>query len=103
MPSTPLSTTPLPRSGLVQCTFRDTVIPRVQSTICYTACMATITIPKKLAANGDLVVIPKRELDAIIERADNGVSERDVLQWAREARRLGKAGKLLPLAALRKA
>jgi hypothetical protein len=45
--------------------------------------MATITIPKKLA--------PKD---------DRAVTENNVLRWAREARRLGKAGKLPLLSAL---
>jgi hypothetical protein len=65
--------------------------------------MATITIPKKLATNDDLIVIPKKELDALIERAVNAVREDDILRWAREARRLRRAGKLPPLSALRKA
>ena len=63
--------------------------------------MATITIPKKLAPKDDLIA--KKELDALIERADRVVTENDILRWAREARRLGKAGKLPPLSALRKA
>jgi hypothetical protein len=71
--------------------------------VCYNAGVATITIPKKLAPKDDLVVIPKKELDALIERADRVVTENDILRWAREARRLGKAGKLPPLSALRKA
>ena len=65
--------------------------------------MATITIPKKLAPKDDLVVIPKKELDALIERAGRSVTEDDILHWAREARRLGKAGKLPALSTLRKA
>jgi hypothetical protein len=65
--------------------------------------MATITIPKKLASKDDLVVIPKKELDALIERAERNVTQRDILRWAREARRLGKAGKLQPLSTLQKA
>jgi hypothetical protein len=55
------------------------------------------------STNDDLVVIPKKELDALIERADSVVTEDDILRRAREARRLGKAGKLPPLSALRKA
>jgi hypothetical protein len=60
--------------------------------------MATITIPKKLAANDDLVVIPKKELDALIARAGNAVSEQDALRWSREAKKLHRIGKLAKLA-----
>jgi len=59
--------------------------------------MAVITIPKKLANKGDLVVIPKKELDALIERAGEEVTERDVLRWSKEARRLHRIGKLRKL------
>ena len=63
----------------------------------YSAYMAVITIPKKLANKGDLVVIPKKELDALIERAGEEVTERDVLRWSKEARRLHRIGKLRKL------
>jgi hypothetical protein len=63
--------------------------------------MATITIPKKLAGSDDLVVIPKKELDALIARADAEVREQDILQWSREAKRLHRAGKLPKLTSLR--
>jgi len=71
--------------------------------VCYNAGVATILIPKNLAGKDDLVVIPKKQLDELIERADRVVTENDILRWAREARRLGKAGKLPPLSSLRKA
>ena len=60
--------------------------------------METITIPKKLAGKGDLVVIPKRELDALVARAGDPVTEHDVLRWSREASKLRRAGKLSKLA-----
>jgi hypothetical protein len=63
--------------------------------------MATITIPKKLAGDDDLVVIPKKELDALIARADGDVREQDVLRWSREARRMKRAGTLPELRSLR--
>ena len=63
--------------------------------------MATITIPKKLAGSDDLVVIPKKELDALIARADAEVREQDILRWSREAKRLHRAGKLPKLTSLR--
>ena len=59
--------------------------------------MVVITIPKKLANKGDLVVIPKKELEALIERAGEEVTERDVLRWSKEAKRLHRAGKLRKL------
>lgn len=60
--------------------------------------MESITIPKKLAGKGDLVVIPKRELDALVMRAGDSVTPRDVLRWSREARKLRRANKLSKLA-----
>ena len=66
--------------------------------MCYSAHMTTITIPKKLATKGDLVVISKKELDALIARAGDHVTEQDVLRWAREAKKLHRLGKLTKLA-----
>lgn len=66
--------------------------------IWYSICMTTITIPRKLAGKDDLVVIPKKELDALIARAGEPVTEQDVLRWSREAKKLRRAGKLARLA-----
>ena len=60
--------------------------------------LITVTIPKELAGNDDLVVIPKKELDALIARADDIVTADDVLDWSRDAKRLHAAGKLPKLA-----
>lgn len=60
--------------------------------------MQTITIPKKLTGRDDLVVIPKKELDELLARAGKPVSEKDVLRWSREAKKLRRAGKLSKLA-----
>ena len=60
--------------------------------------MTTITIPKKIAGMGDLVVLPKKEFDALVARAEAKVTEKDVLRWSREAKKLHRAGKLLRLA-----
>ena len=57
--------------------------------------MATVTIPKKLIGKDDIVIIPKREFDALIARAGDSVTERDVLRWSREAKKLRRADKLL--------
>lgn len=35
--------------------------------------MATITIPKKLAGSDDLVVLPRREYEALVHKAKAGV------------------------------
>ncbi len=59
--------------------------------------MSTITIPKRFADKGDLVVIPRKELDALIARADDRVSESDILRWSRESKKLHRAGKLAKL------
>lgn len=60
--------------------------------------MATIAIPKKLTNQGELVVISRKELDALIARAGEPVTEKDVLRWSREAKKMHKAGKLAKLA-----
>ncbi|HEY5382966.1 MAG TPA: hypothetical protein VIJ88_00175 [Candidatus Paceibacterota bacterium] len=56
--------------------------------------MATITIPKKLGGGDDLVIIPKKELDALIERAGDEVTPEIILGWSREVKKLHHAGKL---------
>ncbi len=56
--------------------------------------MVTIIIPKQMSQKGDLVVIPKKDLDALIERAEASVGEKDILRWSREAKQLKRAGKL---------
>jgi len=56
--------------------------------------MVTFTIPKKLVGKDDLVVVPKKEFDALVARADNPVREADVLRWSREAKQLRRGGKL---------
>lgn len=68
-----------------------------QGNLCYSVDMETITIPKKLAGNDDLVVIPKKKLDELLARAGNPVSEQDVLRWSREAKKLHRAGMLFKL------
>ncbi len=61
--------------------------------------MSTITIPKKFAGTDDLVIIPKKELDALRASAlvEEPVTEANILRWGREAKRLHKSGKLLRL------
>jgi hypothetical protein len=63
--------------------------------------MISITIPKKLSRIGDLVLIPKKDLEALIDRARNAVGEKDILRWSREARAIKRAGNLSILRNLR--
>ena len=65
-----------------------------QSDVGYYTSMVTITIPKKLSRLGDLVLISKKELEALILRANQTVGETDILKWSREARAMKRAGKL---------
>ena len=66
--------------------------------MCYSIPMTMITIPKRLADKGDLVVIPKKELDALIARAGGTITEQDVPRWSREAKKLRRTDKLAKLA-----
>lgn len=50
---------------------------------------------------GEFVVIPKKEYISLVERAEGSVSEKDILQWSREARVLKRSGKLPILRSLR--
>ena len=59
--------------------------------------MPTITIPKKLIKNNDLVIIPRKEYEEYLElkeKRKEQVTEENVLRWSEEAKRLKKAGKL---------
>jgi len=64
--------------------------------------MARITIPKALAGSDDLVIVPKKEFEDLVARAENAVGEQDVLSWSREAKELHRAGKLPKLSSLRR-
>jgi hypothetical protein len=64
--------------------------------------MARITIPKALASSDDLVIVPKKEFEELVARAESAVSEQDVLRWSREAKELHGAGKLPKLVSLRR-
>lgn len=63
--------------------------------------MTTITIPKELTKEGDLVIIPKRIFAALLEKSREKVTEKDILKWSREAKNLKKIGKLPILRSLR--
>ena len=51
-----------------------------------------ITIPKDLAKEGELILIPRKKYEKLLE--SQKVTEEDVLRWAKESRILKKAGKL---------
>ena len=63
----------------------------------YSARMAIITIPKNIASRGELVVMPKKELEELLARAGDPISEQDVLRWSREAKKLHRVGRLAKL------
>ena len=63
--------------------------------------MSSIIIPKGLAAGDDLVVVPKRQLDALIAGAVDKIMEQEILRWSRDAKRRHRAGKLPELTSLR--
>jgi len=66
--------------------------------------MATITIPKKLIKEDDLVVISRKEYERLAggrKSKKKEVTEKDVLKWSREAKQLKKAGKLHILKSLK--
>ncbi len=63
----------------------------------YTGFMTTVTISRKLAPKDDFIVIPKKEFDALVARARYAVTEQDVLQWSRDAKKMRRAGKLAKL------
>lgn len=54
--------------------------------------MDKVIIPQKLARKGELVVIPKKEYEKLLERQK--VTAEDVLRWTRQAKFLLRNGKL---------
>jgi len=51
-----------------------------------------ITIPKELVKEGELIVIPRKKYEKLLE--GQKITEEDVLRWASEAKRLKKIGRL---------
>ncbi len=51
-----------------------------------------ITIPKELARKGELVLIPRKKYEELLE--GQIVTEEDILRWAKEAKILKKIGEL---------
>ena len=61
--------------------------------------MNTLTIPKSIINDDDLIVIPRREYELLLKR--KGLTEDDLLRWRSEARNLKRRGKLPLLKSLR--
>jgi hypothetical protein len=51
-----------------------------------------ITIPKELAKEGELILIPRKKYEELLTRQK--VTEEDVLRWTKEAKILKRMGKL---------
>ncbi len=68
--------------------------------------MTTITIPKKISKNEELIAIPRREYDKLIGAFEvlrkRELSERDILRWSMEAKKLKRTGRLPVLRSLRR-
>ena len=62
-----------------------------------------ITIPKSIAHNEDLVVLPRSMYENFLKKvaSEKTVTEKDVLRWSKEAKRLKKVGKLPILRSLK--
>lgn len=63
----------------------------------YSGVMAIMTIPKKLAASDDLILIPKKEFHEFMARVGEKLREDDVLRWSRVVKKLRRAGTLSKL------
>lgn len=68
--------------------------------------MNTITISKNLIKNDDLIIIPRRDYNALLEvfkifRKKKQITEKDVLIWSKEAKKLKKEDKLPVLRSLK--
>jgi len=51
-----------------------------------------ITIPKELVKEGELIIIPRKKYERLLE--GQKVTGKDVLRWTKEAKILKKIGKL---------
>ena len=68
--------------------------------------MTTITIPKKISGKDNLIAIPRKEYELLLDalealREKKQPTEKDILYWSKEARRLKKEGKLSVLRSLK--
>ena len=51
-----------------------------------------ITIPRDLAKEGELILIPRKQYEKLLD--SQKVTNKDVLRWVKEAKMLKKIGKL---------
>lgn len=51
-----------------------------------------ITIPRKIAREGELILMPRKSYEKLLE--NQKITEEDVLRWTKEARVLKKIGRL---------
>lgn len=60
-----------------------------------------LTIPKELAREKELVLIPRKEYEQLLRaQKKEKVTEENILRWVKETRLLKKAGKLPKLKSL---
>lgn len=53
-----------------------------------------LTIPKTITGDEELVIMPKRKFEEILEKASKKLSTGDILSWSREARALKRVNRL---------
>lgn len=53
-----------------------------------------LTIPRTITGDEELVVLPKRKFEEILEKASRELDANDILRWSREAKSLKKANRL---------
>ena len=68
--------------------------------------MTTITIPKKISGKDNLIEIPRKEYELLLDtlkilKERKQSTEKDILYWSKEAKRLKKEGKLSVLRSLK--
>lgn len=66
--------------------------------------MATITIPRKITKGEELIIIPRKEYEEYLElkeKKGEQITEKDILRWSQEAKKLKKAGRLPVLHSLK--
>lgn len=59
--------------------------------------MQAITISNELLQQGDLVLLPKKEYNHLLNfwaKYNNKVTEEDILEWSKEAKQLHQKGEL---------
>ncbi len=60
-----------------------------------------VTIPKSIAKMGELVVLPRKEFEKLLEGRIEELEEQELLRLSREAKNLKKEGRLSVLRSLR--